>query len=322
MVLLWLGIRPKTTDDRQKLELALQKILAEDATLAVRHEADGATSLGAASERKLDAVVRWLVEEFHVEAEVTGLDIAYIERLTCSAGGEMKYAVQSGGRGQFAHVKLLVAPGEQGSGFVFENILVGGAIPEEYVKPIEEGIDEARRHGVLIGCPIDDVQVTLFDGSYHDVDSSAAAFRIAAAQAFMNAARKAKPILLEPIMRVILSVPEEFGSRAEAMLRKRRARHVERPSGNEWLTLWAHVPLAATFGLPAEVRALTGGRGLCTMSFAHYAPVALADDDGDRDAAVRAPLKPRTPLRTLTVAVPEPIDDALDDDPPVRFYRT
>jgi elongation factor G len=313
MILLWLAIDPHTAADRENLDRALQKMTADDPGLAVKRGADGVVRLGGESEDHLEAAVRRLVHEFAVQAAVDRLEIAYKEAVTVSAGGEAKYAHHSGGRGQYAHVKVLVQPAQEGSGFVFENLIVGGAIPDGFVTPIEESIRGAR--GVLAGYPIEDVHVTLYDGSYHEVDSSAEAFRIAAVQAFRDAVKKAHPVLLEPIMSVVLIVPSEHLSRAEAMLSARRGVLLRNAlAASEWATVSARVPLSETFGLAAELRERSGGRGICTIRFDHYAPAAHADDDGDRDAPVTWPTNPRTPLRTLKASVPEPTGD--DTEPP------
>jgi elongation factor G len=320
MVLLWLGIRPKTADDTEKLGRGLAALTAADPTYAAKTAADGIVLLGADSEERLEAAIRRLVDEFHVEAAVTGVEIDYKEALTRTASGEAKYTRQSGGRGQYGHVRIYVEPGDPGSGFVFENVILGGAIPAEFVEPIADGVREARGRGVLAGYPIEDVRVTLYDGSYHDVDSSPEAFKAAAAQAFVDAAKKAHPVLLEPVMVVMAIVPEEYASRIAAMLKNRRGVLLGGAAG-EWPTISAQVPLSETFGLESELRARTAGRGLYHVRFLRYQPAARLEDDGDRDTPVREPKHPRTPPHVLRAAVPEPIDDAWGDDEPFRPYR-
>jgi elongation factor G len=311
MILLWLGLKAKTRDDSERLGRGLEALSAADPTLAVDAAADGFVMLGAGSEEQLDVAIARLVHEFGIEADVSGIDIAYKEALTLAADGEAKYATQSGGRGQYAHVKIRVAPGGAGAGFVFDNALIGAAIPGEFVEPIAQSLRDACARGVVAGYPIDDVHLTLYDGSYHDVDSSADAFGIAAAQAFVDAAKNAQPVLLEPIMYVSLLVPEEFVARATAIFTARRG---ELPPGprqpDAWMTVWGLMPLSETIGLHTEVRAGTAGRGICRVRFSHYAPVTLAGDEGDRDTPVREPKRPRTPPLVLRASVQEPRDSA------------
>jgi len=321
MILLWLGMKPRTRDDEEKLARGLSALTTADPSLAVKTAADGWVMLGAGGEEQLETAVDRLVHEFKIEAAVTGIEIAYKEALTRGAVGEAKYAKRSGGRGHYAHVKLAVEPGEPHTGFVFENAMFGGPIPGGFVTSIAEGAREACDRGVLAGHPIEDVRVTLSDGSYHEVDSSATAFRIAAAMAFADAAKKAQPVLLEPIMHVSLVVPVEYVPRAEQILSARRGEVGSGRSPNDWQTVLGRVPLAGTFGLGAEVRGKTGGRGICTTRFSHYAPAAHAGDDGDRDTPVREPRYPRTPPRLLRAAVPEPDEDWPDDDTAVRDHR-
>jgi elongation factor G len=309
MVLLWVGIDPKTPADREKLGVGLQRLIAADAALAVRTDHDGTTKVGADTQERLEVALHRLAREFGVEARITGLEIAYKETLTRAAFGECKYARQSGGRGQYGHVRIEVRPGAASSGFVFDNAIVGGAIPAEFIEPIAEGLREACSRGVLAGYPIEDVYVRLYDGSYHDVDSSADAFKIAGAVAFADAAKKAQPVLLEPIMQVLLIVPDEHESRAEAILSARRGVLVSARSSSDWTSVWAAIPLSETFGLEADLSQRTEGRGLCHLRFMHYAPAALADDDGDRDTPVREPKHPRTPPLILRASVPEPPPD-------------
>ena len=326
MVLLWLGLTPKRKADEEKLGRGLQVLMGSDTSLAVKtRQSDGATMVGAESEAHLEHIIDRLVHEFDVEAGVTRLEIAYKEALTCGAYGEAKYAKQSGGRGQYGHVKIELQPGEPGSGFVFDNAIAGGAIPGNFVKPIAEGLREACEHGVLAGYPIEDVHVTLYDGSYHDVDSSPMAFKVAAAMAFQDAAKKAKPALLEPIMNVSVEVPPEYGSRVVDALSQRGARAQwfgGAMAGRGTRIVFTQLPLSQSFGYTTELRIRTDGHGKLTMTFSHYAPATLSEDDGDRDANVRSPLSPRTPPLILRASVPEPTDDAWDDDEVFRPYRS
>jgi elongation factor G len=285
-----------------------------DPSLEVCPAPDGTVLIGASSDAQLEKVVDQLARRFDVEASVGRLEIAYKEALTHRAFGEAKYAKQSGGRGQYAHVKIEVRPTEPGSGFVFVNAIAGGAIPGEFVKPVAQALREACSRGVLAAYPIEDVHITLYDGSYHDVDSSVEAFRIAATLAFRDAAMHAQPVLLEPMMNVTVtsSVDDE-----EAMLRSLQSRHAVEAShamrGNA-LRIFAIAPMSTMFGYASELRRRTDGRGSLSMEFSHYAPAALADGDGDRDAPVRQPKWPRRPPLILRVSVPEPPPDLPEPD--------
>jgi elongation factor G len=206
-----LAIEPKTKADEERLSLGLQKLMAEDPTIHV--QTDRQTSqviIHGMGELHLEIIVDRLKREFHVEGTVGKPQVAYKEMLTRPADGDGRYVKQTGGRGQYGHAKIHLFPGESGTGYVFENEIVGGSIPKEFIKPIDEGIKEALTRGVLAGYPIDDVRIELYDGSYHDVDSSEMAFKIAGSMAFQDAAKKAKPVLLEPVMRVEVVVPKEY----------------------------------------------------------------------------------------------------------------
>src|SRR5262249_34705209 len=206
-----LAIEPKTKADQEKLGQGLGKLMAEDPTFRVNTDQQtGQVIIAGMGELHLEIIVDRLRREFSVEATVGKPQVAYKETLTRPADGEMKYAKQTGGRGQYGHAKIHLYPGEPGTGYVFENEVTQGAIPKEYIKPIDEGIKEALTRGVLAGDPIDDVRIVLYDGSYHDVDSSEMAFKIAGSMAFQDAAKKAKPVLLEPIMRVEVVVPKDY----------------------------------------------------------------------------------------------------------------
>ncbi len=314
MVLLWLGVKPKSSDDVERLDRALAVLTTADPPLVVKTSAaDGSTLLGAGSEEHLEVAADRLAREFGVRAEVTRVEIAYVEALTASARGEATYARPSGGRGQFAQVRLHVEPGMKGAGYLFESVLAGRAIPEVFVPAIDEGVRAVCARGVLAGYPIEDVRVTLYDGSFHELDSSAAAFRIAGAMAFMDAAKKAQPVLLEPIMHVFLVVPDEFVSVVNVLLSGGHRRLTVHRAGGRWATIGARLPLSETFGLVSNVRRVTAGRGICHITFSHYAPAARAGDDRDRDTPVREPNHPRTPLRGLYASVPEPPDDLFVD---------
>ena len=205
-----LAIEPKTKSDQEKLGLGLGKLMAEDPTFRVQTDPQtGQVIIAGMGELHLEIIVDRLKREFGVEATVGKPQVAYKETLTRPADGEMKYAKQTGGRGQYGHVKIHLFPGEPGTGYIFENETTGGSIPKEFIKPIDQGIQEALTRGILAGYPIDDVRIELYDGSYHDVDSSEMAFKIAGSMAFQDAAKKAKPVLLEPMMRVEVVVPKE-----------------------------------------------------------------------------------------------------------------
>ena len=221
-------------------------------------------------ELHLEIIVDRLKREFAVEATVGKPQVAYKETLTRPADGEMKYAKQTGGRGQYGHVKIHLYPGEPGTGYIFENEVTQGAIPKEFIKPIDEGIKEALTRGVLAGYPIDDVRIELYDGSYHDVDSSEVAFKIAGSMAYQDAAKKARPILKEPIMDVEVVVPEEYMCDVMGDLSSRRGHitHMDTRGGLQVIT--ARVPLSEMFGYSTNLRSMTQGRGNYTMQFASY----------------------------------------------------
>jgi len=266
-----LAIEPKTKADQEKLGQGLQKLMAEDPTFRVRTDQQTAqTIIAGMGELHLEIIVDRLRREFNVEASVGKPQVAYKETLTRPADGEMKYAKQTGGRGQYGHAKIHVFPGEPGTGYVFENEVVGGAIPREFIKPVDEGIKEALTRGVLAGYPIDDVRVVLYDGTYHDVDSSEMAFKIAGSMAFQDAAKKAKPVLLEPVMRVEVVVPKEYLGDVMGDLSSRRG-HIqsqEDRGGTQIIT--ARVPLSEMFGYATDLRSRTQGRATYSMHFDRY----------------------------------------------------
>src|SRR4029079_19050404 len=205
-----LAIEPKTKSDQEKLGVGLQKLMAEDPTFRVNTDQQtGQVIIAGMGELHLEIIVELLTREFNVEASVGKPQVAYKETLTRPADGEGRYVKQTGGRGQYGHAKIHLYPGEPGTGYIFENEVTQGAIPKEFIKPIDEGIKEALTRGVLAGYPVDDVRIVLYDGSYHDVDSSEMAFKIAGSLASQAAAKKAKPVLLEPVMRVEVVVPKE-----------------------------------------------------------------------------------------------------------------
>jgi elongation factor G len=266
-----LAIEPKTKGDQEKLGVGLSKLMAEDPTFRVKtDDQTGQVVISGMGELHLEIIVDRLKREFNVEASVGKPQVAYKETLTRPADGEMKYAKQTGGRGQYGHAKIHLFPGEPGTGFVFENEIVGGAIPKEFIKPIEEGIREALTRGVLAGYPIDDVRIELYDGSYHDVDSSEMAFKIAGSMAFQDAAKKAKPVLLEPIMRVEVVVPKDYLGDVMGDLASRRGRIQSQEDRGGTQIINARVPLSEMFGYATDLRSRTQGRATYSMHFDRY----------------------------------------------------
>jgi len=266
-----LAIEPKTKSDQEKLGQGLSKLMAEDPTFRVNTDQQtGQVIIHGMGELHLEIIVDRLKREFSVEAAVGKPQVAYKETLTRPADGEMKYAKQTGGRGQYGHAKIHVYPGEPGTGYIFENGIVGGAIPKEFIKPIDEGIKEALTRGVLAGYPIDDVKVELYDGSYHDVDSSEMAFKIAGSMAFQDAAKKAKPVLLEPIMRVEVTVPKEHMGDVMGNLSSRRGQIQSQEDRGGTQIIQARVPLSEMFGYSTDLRSRTQGRASYSMHFDRY----------------------------------------------------
>ena len=266
-----LAIEPKTKADQEKLGAGLQKLMAEDPTFRVKtDQATGEVVIAGMGELHLEIIVDRLKREFNVEASVGRPQVAYKETLTRPADGEMKYAKQTGGRGQYGHVKIHLFPGEPGTGYIFENEVTQGAIPKEFIKPIDEGIKEALTRGVLAGYPVDDVRIELYDGSYHDVDSSEMAFKIAGSMAFQDAAKKAKPVLLEPVMRVEVVVPKEHMGDVMGNLSSRRGQIQSQEDRGGTQIINARVPLSEMFGYATDLRSRTQGRATYSMHFDRY----------------------------------------------------
>jgi elongation factor G len=266
-----LAIEPKSKGDQEKLGVGLSKLMAEDPTFRVNtDEQTGQVVIRGMGELHLEIIVDRLKREFSVEASVGKPQVAYKETLTRPADGEMKYAKQTGGRGQYGHAAIHVFPGEPGTGYIFENKIVGGVIPKEFIKPIDEGIKEALTRGVLAGYPIDDVRVELYHGSYHDVDSSEMAFKIAGSMAFQDAAKKAKPVLLEPIMRVEVVVPKDYMGDVMGDLSSRRGRIQSQEDRGGTQIINARVPLSEMFGYATDLRSRTQGRATYSMHFDRY----------------------------------------------------
>jgi len=266
-----LSIEPKTKADQEKLGQGLGKLMAEDPTFRVKTDQQtGEVVISGMGELHLDIIVDRLRREFNVEASVGRPQVAYKETLTRAADGEMKYAKQTGGRGQYGHAKIHLFPGEPGTGYIFENDITGGSIPKEFIKPIDEGIKEALTRGVLAGYPVDDVRIVLYDGSYHDVDSSEMAFKIAGSMAFQDAAKKAKPVLLEPMMRVEVVVPKEHMGDVMGNLSSRRGQIQSQEDRGGTQIINARVPLSEMFGYATDLRSRTQGRATYSMHFDRY----------------------------------------------------
>ena len=268
------AIEPKTKASQEKMSVALAKLAEEDPTFRTyTDEETGQTIIAGMGELHLEIIVDRLLREFKVEANVGSPQVAYKESIQKPADAEGKYVKQSGGRGQYGHVKLKVEPQEPGKGYEFVNAIVGGAIPKEYINSINSGIQEALESGILGGYPVLDIKVTLYDGSYHDVDSSEMAYKIAGSMGVREALRKAGPTLLEPMMKVEVTVPEEYMGDVIGDINSRRGRMegMELVSGAQIIR--AFVPLAEMFGYATDLRSNTQGRGLYTMQFDHYEPV-------------------------------------------------
>ena len=265
------AIEPKTKAGQEKMGIALMKLAEEDPTFKTyTDEETGQTIIAGMGELHLEIIVDRLLREYKVEANVGAPQVAYKETITKAVDQDTKYARQSGGKGQYGHVKIHVEPNESGKGYEFVNALVGGAIPKEYVPAIDAGIQGAMLSGVLAGYPVVDVKVTLYDGSYHEVDSSEMAFKIAGSMAFKEACQKAGPTLLEPIMKVCVIVPDEYMGDVIGDLNSRRGQiqGFEARSGAQQID--AFVPLAEMFGYATDLRSCTQGRGQYTMEPAHY----------------------------------------------------
>ena len=265
------AIEPKTRGDQDKLGFSLGKLMQEDPTFKVHVDPDtGQTIISGMGELHLEIIIDRLLREFGVGANVGKPKVAYKETITTAAKGQGRYVRQSGGRGQYGHAKLRIEPQESGQGFVFENAIVGGAIPREFISAVESGVREAMESGILAGFEVEDAKVTLYDGSYHDVDSSELAFKIAGSMAFKEAARKAKPVILEPVMRVEVVVPQEYMGDVVGDLNGRRGRinQIEPRGGSQIIN--ALVPLVEMFGYATVLRSSSQGRATYSMQFERY----------------------------------------------------
>jgi len=273
-----IAIEPKTKADQEKMGLALRKLAQEDPTFKVHTDEETAqTIIEGMGELHLDIIVDRMKREFKVEANIGQPQVAYKETIKKEAQAEGKYIRQSGGRGQYGHCWIKVEPNEQGKGFEFINEIKGGIIPIEYIPAIQKGVKEATDNGVLAGYPILDVKATVYDGSFHEVDSSEAAFKIAGSMAFKEAVRRASPIILEPIMKVNVITPEQFMGDVVGDLNSKRGiikEMSDRGEGNARVkVIDAEVPLASMFGYATQMRSMTQGRANYTMEFGHYAEV-------------------------------------------------
>lgn len=283
-----IAIEPKTKADSEKMSIALQKLAEEDPTFRVKtDEETNQTIISGMGELHLEIIVDRMKREFKVEANIGKPQVAYKETIRKRVEAEGKFVRQSGGKGQFGLVNLYVEPSEKGKGFEFVNEIKGGAIPKEYIPAVEDGIQEALKNGVLAGYPMQDIKVTLFDGKYHEVDSSEMAFKIAGSIGFKEGARRANPVLLEPIMAVEVTTPEDYMGSVMGDLSSRRGRieGMEARSGEQVIT--AKVPLANMFGYSTDLRSMSQGRANYTMEFFAYeeAPKAVAEEIIEKSGA-------------------------------------
>ena len=274
------AIEPKTKAGQEKMGIALAKLAEEDPTFRTyTDEETGQTIIAGMGELHLEIIVDRLLREFKVEANVGAPQVAYKETIRKSVEQETKYARQSGGKGQYGHVKIRVEPNEPGKGYEFINAVVGGAIPKEYIPAVDAGIQGAMEAGVLAGYPVVDVKVTLFDGSYHEVDSSEMAFKIAGSMAFKEACRKANPVILEPIMKVSVTVPDEYMGTVIGDITARRGNILGQITRTGAVQVDANVPLAEMFGYATDLRSKTQGRGNYTMEPSHNAELPKSKTD-------------------------------------------
>ncbi len=275
------AIEPKTKAGQEKMGIGLAKLAEEDPTFRTyTDEETGQTIIAGMGELHLEIIVDRLLREFKVEANVGAPQVAYKETVRGTADVDMKYARQSGGKGQYGHVKIILEPNESGKGYEFINKIVGGAIPKEYIEPVNQGIQGAMQSGVLAGYPVVDVKVTLYDGSFHEVDSSEMAFKIAGSMAFKEAMKKAGPVILEPIMKVAVIVPEDYMGDVIGDLNSRRGQiqGMEHRPGAQQIN--AFVPLSEMFGYATDLRSKTQGRGQYSMEPSHYIEVPKSIAEG------------------------------------------
>ncbi|MCC7196492.1 MAG: elongation factor G, partial [Gemmatimonadaceae bacterium] len=269
-----MAIEPKTKADQEKMGIALQKLGEEDPTFRISsNEETQQTIIAGMGELHLEILVDRMKREFKVEANVGKPEVAYKETIKAEAEAEEKYIRQSGGRGQYGHVWLRIKPLEAGKGYEFIDEIVGGVIPKEYIKSIDKGIQESAANGVIAGYPLVDFSVTLFDGSYHEVDSSEMAFKIAASKALQNVVKKATPIILEPVMKVEVTTPESSMGDVIGDLNSKRAKINEMTDRSNAKVISAFVPLSEMFGYATSLRSMTQGQASSSMEFDHYEEV-------------------------------------------------
>ena len=268
------AIEPKTKAGQEKMTVALQKLAEEDPTFKTHtDEETGQTIISGMGELHLDIIIDRMLREFKVEANIGKPQVAYREAITKTVDAEGKFARQSGGRGQYGHCLITLEPGEPGTGFVFENKTVGGSIPKEYIGPVEQGIKEAMETGTIAGYPVIDIKATVYDGSYHEVDSSEMAFKVAGSMAFKNGMRTAEPVIMEPMFKLEVVIPEEYMGDVMGDINSRRGRIEGMEERNGAQVIHGIVPLAEMFGYATSLRSKTQGRGVYTMQFEHYEPV-------------------------------------------------
>jgi elongation factor G len=306
--LLSLALEPKTQADQERLARGLGALIAEDPTINVKADPrTGTVVIAGRGELHLEIILHRLAREFNVEASVGTPQIAYKETLTVAAEGDGRFVRQTGGRGQYARAKIRLTPLPLGAGYEFANEIVGGAVPHGFIEPIDQGIQEALTRGVLAGYPVDDLRIELYDGSYHEVDSSAMAFKVAGFMAFQDAAKKGNPVLLEPLMHVEVVVPTRNTSEVISDLSSRRGQIQLQQEGDGVDTIHARVPLSEMLGYVSDLSSRTHGRGRFTLQFATYQPFVPPGNWPDGDGSlVGAPRKPTPTLRVSSVAVPEP----------------
>ncbi len=274
------AVEPKTKADQESLSEAIQKLADEDPTFRVRtDEETGQTIISGMGELHLEILIDRMKREFNVEANIGKPQVAYKETIREASKADTKFARQSGGRGQYGHVVIELMPNEKGKGYEFEDAIVGGSIPKEYIPAVSQGIQEAMRNGLLAGYPMEDIKIRLYDGSYHEVDSSEMAFKVAGSMAFKEAARKAKPVLLEPVFLIEVVTPEEYMGSVVGDLNSRRGRIEGMGTRSDAQVVRALVPLSEMFGYATTLRSVSQGRAIYTMHFSHYdeVPASISD---------------------------------------------
>jgi elongation factor G len=309
-LIVFVVIDPKTQADQEKLGQGLQEMMAEDPTLRVNTDTrTGHTIIRGTGELHLEVIVDRLTREFNVAATIGKPQVAYRETIRAKAEHDYTHKKQTGGSGQYARTKLTVEP-NPGKAFEFDNVIKGGSVPKGFIPAVEQGVRESLEGGILAGYPMVDIKVELIDGAYHEVDSSEIAFKICSSICFKEACRKAEPVLLEPVMRVEVVVPEEYMGTVNGDLSSRRGRLEGAEVRGATRLIKAMVPLSEMFGYAAELRSRTEGRASYTMHFARYEPLSGGPDTDNEDSGAPV-LAPRTPTPTGNqshVALPKPDD--------------